>query len=101
MPVAGDEVGDHMSASSLAVIPDSNRAIDVLPEDVGVAVAIEVASADNMIAAWRRAGDVSGGGLPVIPDRDRAVVVLPEDVGMTVAVEVAGAGNMPAARDRV
>src|SRR6267378_415531 len=97
MPVAGDEVGDHMSASSLAVIPDSNRAIDVLPEDVGVAVAIEVASAGNMPTAWHRASDVPAGGLTIIPDPDRAVVVLPENVGLTIAVEVAGADDMPVA----
>src|ERR1700694_1928351 len=103
MPVAWDaaRADDHVPTCSLAVIPDRDRAVVVLPEDVGVAVAIEVAGAGNMPAARHRAGtDDHVPRLAVIPDRDRAVVVPPEGVGVAVAIEVAGAGNMPAARHR-
>ncbi len=82
-------------ARSGPLIPDRDRAVVVLPENVALAVAVEVAGADDMPAA----------GIPVaivcpvyaiVPDRDRAVVALPENVALAVAVEVADAGQMPA-----
>ena len=99
MPVAGDDasVGNHVPASGLAVVPNADRAVVVLPEDVGVAVAIEVAGAGDMPVAGHRASDVCAGGLAIVLDPDRAVVALPKNVGMTIAIEVAGAGNMPTA----
>src|ERR1700738_3477905 len=98
MPVAWNAagVGDHVPTCSLAVIPDRERAVLVLPEDVGVAVVIEVAGAGNMPAARHPAGTddhVSTCGLAVIPDRHRAVVVSPEVVGVAVVGAAAARGG--------
>src|SRR6185312_7194737 len=70
----------------------------VLPENVGVAVAIEVAGPDRGPArpgiGDGPAADDAG---PVhLPDRHLPICVLPQDVGMAVAVEVAGADLVPA-----
>src|SRR5258708_32599026 len=97
MPVAGDgtHIGNHVPTCGQAVIPDRDRAVIVLPENVALMVGVEVADAGNMPTGWHRGGDgVPTGWQAVIPDRDRAVVVLPENVDLDVAVEVDGAGKM-------
>ena len=74
----------------------AGAAVVVLPEDVGLAVAVEVAGAVRHASSapdwtadhWRPATRVSAVHQP---DRRRAVVVLPQDVGLAVAVEVAAA----------
>src|SRR5258707_677344 len=98
MPVAGDDagIGDHMPTRGLTVVPDPDRAVVVLPENVAGAVAVEVATPGNMPAAGHRAsiGDrVRACGLAVIPDEYRTVVVAPQNIGVTVSVEVANARN--------
>src|SRR5260221_151576 len=99
MPVAGDgtHIGNHVPTCGQAVIPDRDRAVIVLPENVALMVAVEVAGVDNMVTAWHHAG--IGYRVPtrrqaVIPDRDCAVIVLPENVAFAVAVEVADADKM-------
>src|SRR5512146_1361134 len=70
----------------------------VLPEDVGVAVAIEVAGARNHPAGGNAAhgepGDFGGpvhGPRPVLSGRR----VLPKDIGVAVAIEIARADHLP------
>ena len=68
-------------------------AVVVLPQDVGLAVAVEVAGSLTMpgrpgIGRRRRRAARSVPSISQIAGR--AVVVLPQDVGLAVAVEVAG-----------
>ena len=78
-----------------SISPDRRRAVVVLPQDVGLAVAVEVAGALDVPARPRieRADGTDADRVGAVhqPDRGRAVVVLPQDVGLAVAVEVAGA----------
>ena len=78
--------------------PDRDVAAGVAPENVGLAVAVEVAGADD----WPR----WSGTLPRPPadddcravhqpDRHVAAGVAPENVAVAVAVEVAGSGDGP------
>src|SRR5258708_12336394 len=104
MPVAGDDagIGDHMPTRGLTVVPDPDRAIIVLPENVAVAVAVEVATPGNMPAAGHRAsiGDrVRACGLAVIPDEYRTVVVAPQNIGVTFSLHIPNPPNIPTARD--
>ena len=75
--------------------PDRRRAVAALPQDVGLAVAVEVAGALDLPARPRieRAGGTDSHRVDAVhqPDRRRAVAALPQDVGLAVAVEVAGA----------
>src|SRR6185437_14075151 len=80
--------------------PDRRLAARVLPQDVGMAVAVEVAGSDR-VPAWPRNGahrPAADDVAPVhLPDRDLAgASVLPQDVRMAVAIEVAGSDRLPA-----
>src|SRR5207245_9378970 len=75
--------------------PGRGRAVVVLPENVGLAVGIEIARADRVPGRTR----IETGVRPKayaraihLPDRGRAVGVLPQDAAMAVAVEVAQCG---------
>ena len=72
--------------------PDHGRAIIVLPENVGVAIAVEVADAHGVPARSRvrQSPGSNDAGAVHQPDHRCAVTVLPENVGLAVAVEVAG-----------
>src|SRR5258708_30142946 len=97
MPVAGDgtHIGNHVPTCGQAVIPDRDRAVIVLPENVALMVGVEVADAGNMATGWHRGGDgVPTGSRTVIPDPDRAVAVVPQNVAFAVAVEVAVADDI-------
>src|SRR5205814_7189354 len=73
------------------------------PEDVGEAVAVEVANALDV--------PLEGNGVEVdvnqllravhLPEHRGAVVVAPDDVGLAVAVEVTDALDMPVGRDGI
>src|SRR5208282_415348 len=83
--------------------PDRHVAGRVAPENVAIAVAVEVAGADDRPGAGRHGADVRGGGIQDRgavhqPDRHVAGRVVPEQVGPTVAVEVAGADDRPGGR---
>ena len=77
----------------------ADLAIRVLPQDVGMPVAIEVAGSDRIPARSRvgRDGCVANHAGPVhFPDRDLAVRIPQQDVGMAVVIEVAGSERRPA-----
>ena len=78
--------------------PDRGRAVAVLPENVGLAVAVEVAGPRDVPARSRvRQSPASNeAGAVHQPDRElRAVIGLPENVGLAVAVEVASPRDVP------
>ena len=75
-------------------------AVVVAPQDVGHAVAVEVAGADDVpvgddIDVEVRAVAGEAAVRLAQPVGDGAVVGAPQDVGLAVAVEVAGAGHLP------
>ena len=79
--------------------PDRNVAIIILPQNVGLAVTIKVASTFDM-PGWTRIPAVREGrtcqAQPVHePNRSFTIVILPEDVSFAIAVEVAAAYHMP------
>src|SRR6185503_16562111 len=84
--------------------PFLDRAAGALvPENVRLAVTVEVAGADHR-PAGRHGADIggSGNGAAVhLQFLDRAVGVAQEDVGLAVTVEVAGAARRPARRNAV
>src|SRR5258708_6816508 len=93
MPVGGDRArsGDDVSAGGLPIIPDRKRAVVVLPENVALAVAVEISGTGNMPAARNQArigNDMPAGGLPIVPERDHAATILPENIALAIAVEV-------------
>src|SRR5258708_5888716 len=65
VPVVGDDtgIGDQMRGPDLSVIPDRCGAVVVAPEDVALAVAVEVAGFGKMPAV----GDGAGVGDQVSP----------------------------------
>src|SRR5207244_847200 len=78
--------------------PDAGRPVIVLPQDVGLAVAVEIARAFDVPGGAGIGADIDGrGGRGPVhqPDAGLTVVVLPKDVGLAVAVEIAGALDMP------
>ena len=79
--------------------PHRGGAIVVLPQDVGFAVAVEVARGLDVPAGTRVEGPDRADKRSVVPihqpHRGRAVVVLPDDVGLAVAVEVAPGFDVP------
>src|SRR3954469_18431659 len=107
-----------MGAGDLTAVqvPDRVRAAVAAPQNVAGAIAVEVASADNLpfhshsyqieVAAadlasgWCMADVLSRGELSYIVEEPRhcrvAIDILPENVVMTVAIDVAGAEDVPA-----
>src|SRR5258708_14193816 len=90
VPVVGDDtgIGDQMRGPDLSVIPDRCGAVVVAPEDVALAVAVEVAGFGKMPAVGDGAGvgdHVSPAFLPVIPDRGRAVALAPGHVALALS----------------
>ena len=79
-------------------LPDVELAAVVLEQDVGAAVAVEVAGADGVPARPRIAEAAAADhARPVgLPDEDLAAGVLKQDVGIAVGVEIAGADRVPA-----
>src|SRR5262249_58403271 len=65
----------------------------IAPENVGEAVAVEVALSDDRPIAARRTGRAAAdrGGAVHQPYRDDAAGLLPQDVAHAAAVEVVGA----------
>src|SRR5580698_5388948 len=70
-------------------------AIVVAPQDVVLAVVVEIAGAGDLPGGVDLA-EVGADILMVVhfPDHDMAVVVAPQDVGGAVAVEIADAGDL-------
>src|SRR5208282_251155 len=100
----GDVRGGGVQDRGAIHLPDRHVAGRVVPENVGLAVAVEVAGADDRPAGGgRHGGDVRGGGVQDRgavhqPDRHIAGRVAPENVAHAVAVEVAGADDRPGGR---
>ena len=90
-PDLADLAADHL--------PNGDRAIVVLPQNVGLAVAVEVASIRRHASGARVCADHSRLAQLVaihIPDRHRAIGVLQQDVTLAVLVEIARAVDVPA-----
>src|SRR6185369_269172 len=86
--------------------PVGDRAIVVLPDDVVLAVAVEVAGADDVPAGRDHVPSVGVVARePAVrlaePLGERSIVIAPEHVVPAVAIEVAGPGHMPARRNHV
>ena len=79
--------------TELAVLhlPGHDRAVVVAPQDVGIAVGVEVAGALDLPAGRRERDVVVLDVVAVLhlPGHDRAVAVAPDDVAVAVGVEVA------------
>src|SRR5512133_2457299 len=95
----GADVAEGYGCDDVAAVelPDRRRAVVVAPDDVVLAVAVEIAGVGDVpvgpdVAQERRADDLTAVELP---DRCRPVVVAPQDVAVAVAVEIAGAGDLP------
>src|ERR1700724_1652659 len=83
--------------------PNRGLAVGVLPQNVGVAVAVEVTDAGDAPARSRVRSNqrlAERGGAVHQPDCRLAIGVLPQDVGIAVAVEVTRADHLPA-RSRI
>src|SRR4051812_49576985 len=69
--------------------PDRRRAVGPLPQDVGSAIAVDIAGAPDLPARPRIEGahgtDEGRSGAVHQPDRGCAVAALPQDVGAAVA----------------
>ena len=80
--------------------PDRSRAVVALPQNVGVAVAVELAARLDLPIRPRieRTGGTEGQHITAVhqPDRGGAIAVLPQNVGLAVAVEVAARLDLPA-----
>src|SRR6185312_14212534 len=80
--------------------PDRRLAARVLPQDVGMAVTVEVAGSDRVPAwAWNGAHHPAADQVQPVhfPDHDLACArVLEEDVRVAVSIEVAGFDGVPA-----
>ena len=69
-----------------------------MPEDIGSAVAIEIADTDHMPTTRNCStiGDyVTIRNLPIIPYGYCAVIIVPQNVRLPIAIEIAQASNMP------
>ena len=80
--------------------PGHDGAVVVLPQDVGVTIAVEVAAAFDVPGGPRvgpdhGAADRTGTSGVDEPGHDGAVIILPQDVGVIVAVEVTAALDVP------
>src|SRR5882672_3070354 len=100
MPRSAGVAPDKRPAQFRCSIHEPNRglAIVVLPENVGLAVAVEIAGAFDVPCRTRIAAHHSSGRLRGSIDEPGpcpAVIVLPQDVGLAVAVEIGGAFRMP------
>src|SRR5205823_3293355 len=87
-------LADHAGAVQL---PDVEFAVVVPPQDVRVAVAVEITSADALPvgAGIAETALADHAGSVQFPDISLAVRVLPQDVGKAIVVEIAGAFNVP------
>ena len=95
--VGGAEIGRGKPAGAVGS-PNFNAAASFAPENVGLAIAVEVASLHNLPAC----GDVAGISVVAwisvveaasavrVPDIHLAVGVAPQDFGLAVAAVIAG-----------
>src|SRR3954466_9677288 len=95
MPAVRDHArgADDLGVADLPIVPDRGCAVVVAPEDVALAVAVEVALAGDVPSGGDEARigyPVRAGDLPIVPDRIGAVVIVPENVAMEVRVGVVG-----------
>ena len=84
--------------------PDCRLAVGVLPQNVGLAVAVEIARPGHVPARpWVRPDQGFAGRCGPVhqPDRSLAIGVLPQNVGFAVIGEVAGRTNHLPARSRI
>src|SRR5580704_8614124 len=102
LPIVADNA-ERASTDQINPIQPSfvNFATVVPPQDVGLAVGIEVANPSNVPVVADRAGRASTDHLGPVhkQDVDFTGGVPPQDVGLAVTVEVANPGNLPIVAD--
>src|SRR5262249_20197184 len=78
-------------------LPDAELACGLLPDEVGLAVAVDVAAADDVPVCPRIGqADLRDRRRPVHqPDAGGAVIVLPDEVGFAISVDVAAGDDVP------
>src|SRR5207302_2034756 len=83
-------------------LPDRHLARITVPEDIAVAVVVEITGADDVPVGGYlrdiRTGQVQGLRAIHFPDRDTAGVVAPEKIAVAVVVEIAGILDLPIRR---
>src|SRR5258708_6879782 len=94
LPVASRIEADIGAVDQAGAVhqPHRRRAVDVLPQHVGLAVTVEIARPDHVPGRPRIEAHIGARqNVEAVhqPDRRRAVGVLPQDVGLAVAIEVA------------
>ena len=78
--------------------PDTNLTIVVMPKNVGLPVAVEIACLFDVPCRSGIGADIGGSnrrGAVHQPDAKRPIGVLPQDVGLTVAIELARGFDLP------
>lgn len=90
--IGDDGAADHARA---VYLPDRDRAVGVLPQNVGKAVAVEVAGRLD-VPARPRIADAPGDehGRPIqLPNKPFPAAVLKQQTGVTTTIEVARRGR--------
>src|SRR5947209_4806432 len=99
-------MADVLGRGELSYIVEEPRhgrvAIDILPKNVVMIVAIDIAGAEDVPAGIGETDVLDGSDMAARhqPFRDAPVVTAEQDVGIAVAVEIAGAGDVRARRRR-
>src|SRR3954447_25440657 len=98
MPARIDDV-EIIGRDDLVIvqIPGHHLPTVVAPQEIALAVAIEVAGRDDVPIVGDGAEISRSDNLAVVhvPSDDLAVVIAPQDVALAVAVEIAGPGDVP------
>src|SRR4051794_2510139 len=83
-------------------LPDRQRAVPALPQDVGLVVAIEIARAGDLPLATNCPDDTAFLQLVIfyLPDRHGAVGTVPQQVAGAIPIVVAGALEAPLRPER-
>src|SRR4051794_10643776 len=93
MPANGDEAGvrNGVRIAGLPIVPDEDRTVVIVPQNIGAAISIEIAGTCIVPSRWNTRGRGHGvcrAGVSIVPDEDRAVIVAPQYVASAIAIEV-------------
>src|SRR5258706_5462164 len=77
--------------------PDSDRAVIVAPQQVGLAVAVKIARVADMPTSRNHPQHICGVMCRILhrPNSNRAIVVTPQYIAFPVAVKVVRVDDMP------
>ena len=100
MPVRARIEPDVRATDEIGTVhqPDRGRAVVGLPQDVRLAVAVEIGGCDHVPGRpWIEAHIGSREDVRAVhqPHRRCAIGILPKNVGLAVTVEIAGADRVP------